>query len=456
MANNNLLTSAAKLSEVEQVYYSPVSVLPNQPTIPIASIYCFLAKVDSWPDNNNPPTPTQDQLSVKNVFKNIFVAKLLTTNDISPVIERINWTSGTIYNYYRDDIDMLATDSNGYLINKFYIINQYNQVFKCLWNANGNPSTSEPYFEPGSYGTNNIYQGADGYKWKFMYTVDTGSAVKFMDANWIPVPVGANTPNPTLTTAGAGSIDVINVISGGSGYDPANAIINITVTGDGTGATGTANVNANGAITDIIVTNPGGNYTYSNVSITSSLGSGAYVIGPTSPIGGHSFDPPSELGVIRVMLVSEFNGTEGGKIPTDITYYQSGLVINPTTNSLNPYPANGSIYKTTTDLIVAAGFGQYVSDEIIWQGSTFETASFTGTVLSFDVANNVASLINTKGTPTINAPVFGQESSTTRTLLSYNLPDFILYSGYMSYIENKSGITRSPDGIEQIKIVLGY
>jgi hypothetical protein len=456
MANKNLLTTLAKLSEIEQVYYSPVAVLPSEPNIPIASIYAFLAKVDPWEDDNNPPIPTQDQLYIKKTFKNMFVAKHILSNDISPVAQRIDWVSGDVYDYYRDDIDMFAVSTEtGLLLKNFYVINSYDQVFKCLWNNNGVPSTNEPYFEPGNYGTNNIFQGADGYKWKFMYIVDIGTKVKFMDANWMPVPVGANTPNPTLTSAGAGSIDVINVINGGTGYDPANSIITVSVTGDGLSSSGSAQV-TDGVITDIIVNNPGGNYTYSNVTITSTSGSGAYAIAPTSPIGGHGFDSVSELGVTHIMLTSQFNGSEDGLIPTDITFHQVGLVINPTTTSLNPYPANGSIYKTTTDLIVAPGFGEYVSDELVWQGTTFETASFVATVLSFDTATNTVKLINTRGVPTTNAPIFGKSSLTTRTLLSYNDPDFIILSGYMSYIENRSGVQRSPDGIEQIKIVLGY
>jgi len=459
MANQTLLTYAAKISEIEQVYYSPVAVLPEASTIPLASIYCFLAKDDPWPldANNIPivPAPTQDQKSIKKVFKNIFATKLIQTNDISPVIQRIDWVTDTTYQYYRDDIDMFATNTDGSLVNNFYVKNSYDQVFKCLWNNNNQPSTIEPYFEPGTYGTNNIFQGADGYKWKLMYTVDTGTAVKFMDANWLPVPVGANTPNPLVSSAGVGSIDVVNITNGGYGYDQANATITVSVTGDGTGFAGIANV-AGGIITDVIVTNPGTNYSYANVNIVSSLGSGAVAVAPTSPVGGHGYDPVSELGASRIMLTSQFNGSEGGLIPTDITYYQVGFVINPTTNSLNPYPANGSIYSTTTDLIVAPGFGQYVNDEIVWQGSTYDTRTFTGTLLSFDITNNVAKLINTTGTLTTNAPVFGKNSLTTRTLLSYNTPDFVIFSGYMSYIENRSGVTRSPDGIEQIKIVLGY
>ena len=82
--------------------------------------------------------------------------------------------------------------------------------------------------------------------------------------------------------------------------------------------------------------------------------------------------------------------------------------------------------------------------------------TFTATILSFDSSNNVVKLINTTGSLTTNAPVFGQTTGTTRTLLTYSTPDFIPLSGYLSYIENRTGIQRSVDGIEQFKIVLGF
>lgn len=455
MTYKTLLTYGSKVAQVEQLYYSPVVVLPAEPNVSLSSIYCLLARPDSWPDDNSPPTPKQDQLYTKNFLKRVFAAKKITSNGISPVIQRIDWTSGITYDYYDDATDMFELDPNGLLIKQFYVKNQYDQVFKCLWNNNQSASTSEPYFQPGTYGTNNIFQGSDGYKWKFMFSVDLGSKVKFMDSSWIPVAVGANTPNPLISNAGYGDIEIINVTNGGFGYDTSNSIINISIVGDGTGASGSA-VTSNGSITDIIVTGTGQNYTYANVVISSALGSGAVAISPVSPIGGHAFDPVSELGCSNVMLTAEFNGSESGLIPTDITYHQIGILINPTTNSLNPYPANGAIYKTSTDLVVAPGFGVYTFDETIYQGSSLNDATFTGTMLSFDPASNVVRLINTTGTLVIDGPVFGSNSLTTRTLLSYSTPDFVTLSGYLSYIENRSGIQRSSDGIEQFKIVLGF
>jgi len=454
MANQNLLTYGAAISSIEQLYYSPVAVIPNT-NVPLGTSYVFLSKVDPWVNDTAPPIPTQDQQYIKSVFKNTFVAKLVTSNDLCPVIARIDWTANTIYDYYKDNIDMFQKDVDGYPVYEFYVKNTYDQVFKCLWNNNGGMSTQMPFFQPGTYGTDNIYQGTDGYKWKYMYTISSGLKVKFMDSTWIPVPVGANTPNPLLTSAGYGDIEVINVTNGGTGYDPANATISVVVTGDGVGASGTAVVSG-GVITDILVANTGTNYSYANVSINSTYGSNATAIAFASPVGGHSFDPISELGCRNIMVTVDFNGSEGGHIPTDITYHQLGIVIQPTTTQLSPLPANATIYSTTTDFVVAPGFGTYQSDEIIYQGTSLAAATFTATILSYDVGNNVVKLINTTGTPITNSPVFGQTSGTTRTLLSYSVPNYTLFSGYMSFIENRSGIQRSSDGIEQFKIVLGY
>jgi hypothetical protein len=47
-------------------------------------------------------------------------------------------------------------------------------------------------------------------------------------------------------------------------------------------------------------------------------------------------------------------------------FRQVGLLVNPTALSTYPAPANGAIYKTTTDVVVAPGFGVFAED-----GKTF-------------------------------------------------------------------------------------
>jgi len=467
MANQSLLTHTAKSVSVAEQYYASVAVLPPTFNVPLSTFYGFIARTDPWPDENNPPVPTEDVRSIKNLYKNIFALKRITANDIIPVIQRFDWTSGLIYDYYRDDIDMFTTDANGLLILQFYVKNRYDQIFKCLWNNNGGPSTVEPFFQPGSYNTNNIYQGIDGYKWKYIYTIDTGAKVKFMDANWLPIRPAPNSEDPLLSTVGVGSIDVINVTNGGSGYDPGNSAIVVTVTGDGTGAAGTPIVN-NGVITDIVVTNPGANYSYANVIISSTQGSGATAISPASPLFGHGWDPSVDFAPSRAMFVVEFDGSESGLIPTNsstqsgsvtpISYRQFGIIINPSDYATNPYPANAAVYKTTTDFVVASGFGGFTPDEIVYQGPSADItkATFTATVLSFDSATNVIHLINITGNPTLSGSVYGNSSHTTRTLLSYTPPNFVLFTGSISYIENRTPIYRSADGIEQFKAILSY
>jgi len=454
MANKNILTTQSKVVQVESNYYLPTAVLPSSNTIPLGTTYCFLSKVEPWDDDNDPTQPTGDTYYLKQTFKNMFAAKLVQTSDISPVVPRIDWTQNTVYDYYRDDVDMTELNENGDLVYQYYVKNKYDQVFKCLWNNNAQPSTREPYFEPGTYSSNRIFQGDDGYKWKFMYTIDNASKVKFMDSKWLPVII-SDSPNPSTSLAKAGNIDVINVFDGGSGYDPSNSIITVTITGDGTGANAVANV-VNGVIDDIVVTSAGSNYSYANVAITSLSGSGAIVYANTSPVGGHGNNPAVELGCDHVMYSIEFSGSENGVIPTDIDFHQVGILINPTTAYNSPNPANGAIYRTTTDLLVAPGFGVYTNDELVYQGTSLSASTFVGRVLSFDVASNVLKLINITGNYTLNGSLFGDDSGTTRTLLSVSPPTFTVFSGYIAYIENRTGVQRSADGIEQFRLVLGY
>jgi hypothetical protein len=469
MANKTLLTNLAKTSSVLQTYLAPesISILRN---LPIVELYAFLAKVEPWDDENNPPNPIQDQKSLKQIFNNMFVVKKISTYDISPVAQRIDWTSGVTYEYYRDDADMTELDQNGLLVRKFYAMNRYYQVFKCLWNNNYSPATVEPYFEPGTYGTNNIFSGADGYKWKYLFTVDSGLRNKFMDKTWIPVFPNNPSPSALDTSAGSGNLDAINVLNGGFGYDPGNYPVTVVITGDGTASNGTPYTTATavavitaGVVKDIIVTDTGKNYTYANAFVSSIAGTGCILAANTvSPIGGHGNDNVSELGCSHVMLTVSFNGSENGFIPTDVDYRQLGLIANPYATSTYPNPANGAIYKTTTDLVVAAGQGLYLPDEIVWQGTSadptqqnIDEAFFSAKVVSFDQTNNILHTVSVRGTPISNQPLFGQ-SRTVRTLLSSSYPDYVIQSGYITYIENTTGIQRSSDGIEQFKIVLGY
>jgi hypothetical protein len=456
-ANTGILTNGNGSYQTSTVYYSPSSTIASTGEV-LGTLYCFLSRVKPWETDTVPPAPTQDLKYIKDTFKNMFVAKKINSSDMSPVIERINWTSGEVYDYYRDDVNMFALDTNGTILKRFYVKNRFDQVFKCLWNNNGGVVSTEPSFEPGTFNANQIFQGADDYKWKYMYTITSGNKLKFMDDAWMPVPVSTTPPNPVYTFAGRGSIDVINVTDGGTGYDPANAVITISVTGDGAYATANATV-VSGSITDIVVANTGSNYSYANVSIVSALGSGATAIAPTSPIGGHGSSIVTELGTRHIMLTARFNRDESGKLPTDIDFRQLGVMVNPFAYFGTAIGrANGDVYKTTTDFVVSGGFGAYTPDETVYQSvnGLLSSSTFTATVLSFDSTTNTVKLINTQGTANNSALIYGATSGTSRVVVQQQLPDFIPFSGYLTYLENREPVQRNSDGSEIFKLVLGY
>jgi hypothetical protein len=72
----------------------------------------------------------------------------------------------------------------------------------------------------------------------------------------------------------------------------------------------------------------------------------------------------------------------------------------------------------------------------------------------------VVKVINTYGTPVVNQALLqdasGPVTAAVRALLSYQESDFIIYSGYMTYIENRTAIQRSSDGTEQFRAVLRF
>ena len=138
MANtvNGILTTYGSVVEVELTYFFVITASGYAPNAQSSS-YFILGKPDQWPDDNNPPIPTQDQANIKKTFKHMFAAKLLTSSNMAPVIPRIDWTSGTTYTPYTDYDDMFTLDSNGIITKNFYVRNRYDQIFKCLGNNRG-------------------------------------------------------------------------------------------------------------------------------------------------------------------------------------------------------------------------------------------------------------------------------------------------------------------------------
>jgi hypothetical protein len=443
--------------EILKYFYSPNLEFKNSGD-DFLNLYCFIAKVDQWPNESSPPPPINSDSYLKTVAKNLIALKKVNTNDMCPVIKRIDWKANTTFNEY-------SSTSSGNI--DYYAKNSYDQVFKCLSNGttannlSGSLTSQQPLIDFTTNFVNNIIETGDGYKWKYLYTIDSGTKLKFFDENWIPIPTNSHRQSLKNNSIGCGEISVINVYNTGTGYTDDNGFnttTKIVIDGDGTGAAAKAIIK-NNKVTNIIMTNNGTGYTYATATIVPNIGysgSGAVLTAEISPIGGHGHNLIGELGCKTIMVTAEFNGTETGTLPTDIDYRQIGLLTNPeiSTGSSTTF-ADAPIYKSTHDITVSQGSGTYQQDEIVYQGP-IGNPTFYGTVLNFDAINNVLYLINTQGTSTQFQGIYGSNSNTSRVLLQEFIEQILPFSGNIIYIENRTKIQRTSSGLEQFRLTLNY
>ena len=158
-----------------------------------------------------------------------------------------------------------------YTANTFYVRNNRDQVFKCLFNGNNSPSTIEPTIDiDGQLPEEPFIVTGDGYRWKYMYTIPPGLKQKFFTSKWMPVVEDSG----VVAAARDGRIDIVRVLWGGSGYaDGGNtntgSFLSVTNT-DGSGSKLLASV-TNGNITSVTVQIGGNNYTRGTVTANNIL-----------------------------------------------------------------------------------------------------------------------------------------------------------------------------------------
>ena len=129
-----------------------------------------------------------------------------------------------------------------------------------------------------------------------------------------------------VTTSG-GSVGSIAVTDGGTGYTTAT----VSISGDGTGATATANLSG-GAITSINVTTPGSGYTTATVTITGD-GTGATATASLVLTGS----PNEQSGPAGTTVYIEAQG-QGTFTETSFTYtaYVNGVAIGTSSSAILP------------------------------------------------------------------------------------------------------------------------
>lgn len=223
------------------------------------NMYLFIGRVSAWDDDNNPPTPGDSVYNVDYAsWQSMIAAKKVAPGDVTFAIPRYNWTSGKVYREYKNtDGSLHDTPASS---NTLYVLSSSYNVYKCLFNNKGAASTVEP-----SGSATSTLVTADGYHWKYMYTIDAGDALKYLTSAWMPVSTltadDGSAQWDVQQAAANGAIDIIDVDAGGASYETDTgtlaAVSNSTVITLGASASGADDI-----------------YSGSSVYIDAGLGSG--------------------------------------------------------------------------------------------------------------------------------------------------------------------------------------
>jgi hypothetical protein len=414
---------------------------------PNNSLYFFEGQNLPWANDAAPPIPVDTVQQATQCWNNMLFGKLITLNSISLESARYNWTNNNVYTAYSDTNPNLFSS-------QYYMITSNNEVYKCLANNNGGPSTFQPS-GVGSINSNYIQTMADGYQWKYMLQVQPGD--QFLNSQWFGVPLVAP-PNSLQALIEAssvpGSIDVINVNSGGGLFTNGPQQFIVQITGDGSGANAYANVVAN-AVQNIVMVTRGQGYSYATITFTDPRGIGANATAVLPPPGGHGSYAAGELGSSTLMIVASAANSESGYLTTVNKFRQNGLFINPLAYGSNNVQSNARIQTCVTGNM-SGGIGSYALNEPVYQGININTATFTGNIIDFDPIFLVARINNVTGTLAPGSILYGVTSGTQRYVSGVVNPDVQKYTGEFLEIDNELPIQRSATQTESFQYIIKF
>lgn len=263
------------------------------------------------------------------------------------------------------------------------------------------------------------------------------------------------------------SIDTLNLrirlsantsANGGGSGNAVSVMTRIEIDGDGEDAIAVPSL-ANGGISRITLTTYGRGYSRANIIIYGT-GTGANARAILPPKYGHGYNPAKQLGATNVMValrIGEIDSTEGGLISTGTTFRQYGLLRDPHKYGSNTAVSSSNantVISQTTNLTLIAG-SNYNNDEFVYQGSTANTATFSGYV-NAQSANEVR-LTRVKGTPITGGPLKGVSTNPTgRAVVVVKQPEFQPYTGDILYVDNIIKTQRTDGQAESIKFVVRF
>ncbi len=457
-----------------------------------AEAYVFVGKVQPWLDDNAPPVPQNNYKTFYNAYDDMFALKRVQDTDVYFMIPRLNWVTGSVYDYYRQDYTTQNRTFSGaanLYDARFVVRNQQNNVYVCLDNDGNTASTVEP-LNTG----NEPFTTTDGYQWQRAYNLTSGAYAAYTTDNFMPIQEN----DVVVTTDGAISTVIIENPGNGFSTNPIGAPNSIPfyycgIDGDGTGAVAKVTITGQ-VVTKIEVVRSGSGYTFATLNFTANntfetladydlnqnplnpLGDGTLrttVIIP--PPGGWGTNLQRELGGTRVGVFSSldydlFNYLDG-------SFRQVGILQDMTVTGTNPTSVNACYAVEVEGLLTGESF---ISGEVIEQTITVDSVErkAKGIVISYDQTSGVirysqnssnvdvdGNLYRFTGTTAIKgltSQLASDPTTTTGTVTGipfvggYSVPQITAYSGLMTYLANVSPVVRDPLQTERISLLIAF
>ena len=472
-----------------------------------STYYLFVGKATAFTSgttggsDSSPPTPSDGPADTEfYAWDSMIAAKNIPSSDITYAIPRRNWSNGTVYDMYDDNISSSNTTTSGasnIYDSSFYFMTSDYRVYKVLDNNDGAAYSGA---EPTSTSTSPFALG--GYILKYMYQVTSSEAAKFLTSDFIPV------SNDSTVSAAAtdGKIESLKVTAG-SGYTngtyyaavygdgtsagtSSGAIVRITVSGGtiqsfGLTAGSDTTIHAGGAGYTFGTVNLGAGFTFSDSGLSSASnmgGSGGAIEVVISPKNGHGNDAIGELGGHYVMTATTLSQAEGDDITTVNDFRQVGIVVDPTNYGTSTV-ATASTRRQTFVVKASSSSGTFEVDEKITQATTgavgkvvewdstrsllyfqqerfgdFGTNNSTGDHSVFEGANVITGATSSATlTPSTDSETITlANNNTLSTTTGYANPELQPDSGNIIYLENRKPIQRDSDQTEDIKLIIEF